>query len=146
MAKITEVVSRPKLTKEQANEIANLINFATGTWVFGHSETRMIVEAIRHKYNVLNLTDVYQEDYYDVLEFVETVKIQMMKITVIINDFKQHAFKQCIMGGAPLTTAIAKKYRQQLDALPPVINWAQMMQALETAKAAGKKAVEVSHV
>lgn len=114
--------------------------------MFNGDEVRMIKEAIRHQFNIHTLEDLDQDLFYDVLDFAERVQIQIMKATVIINDFKQHAFKQCIMGGAPLTTAIAKKYRQQLDALPPVINWAQMMQALETAKAAGKKAVEVSHV
>ncbi len=134
-----------KITPQQVQEISRLIALCN-TWVFNGDEVRMIKEAIRHQFNIHTLEDLDQDLFYDVLDFAERVQIQIMKATVIINDFKQHAFKQCIMGGAPLTTAIAKKYRQQLDALPPVINWAQMMQALETAKAAGKKAVEVSHV
>lgn len=134
-----------KITPQQVQEISRLIALCN-TWVFNGDEVRMIKEAIRHQFNIHALEDLDQDLFYDVLDFAERVQIQIMKATVIINDFKQHAFKQCIMGGAPLTTAIAKKYRQQLDALPPVINWAQMMQALETAKAAGKKAVEVSHV
>lgn len=134
-----------KITPQQVQEISRLIALCN-TWVFNGDEVRMIKEAIRHQFNIHTLEDLDQDLFYDVLDFAERVQMQIMKATVIINDFKQHAFKQCIMGGAPLTTAIAKKYRQQLDALPPVINWAQMMQALETAKAAGKKAVEVSHV
>lgn len=134
-----------KITPQQVQEISRLIALCN-TWVFNGDEVRMIKEAIRHQFNIHVLEDLDQDLFYDVLDFAERVQMQIMKATVIINDFKQHAFKQCIMGGAPLTTAIAKKYRQQLDALPPVINWAQMMQALETAKAAGKKAVEVSHV
>lgn len=134
-----------KITPQQVQEISRLIVLCN-TWVFNGDEVRMIKEAIRHQFNIHALEDLDQDLFYDVLDFAERVQMQIMKATVIINDFKQHAFKQCIMGGAPLTTAIAKKYRQQLDALPPVINWAQMMQALETAKAAGKKAVEVSHV
>lgn len=134
-----------KITQQQVQEISRLIAMCN-TWAFDGDEVRMIKEAIRHQFNIHTLEDLDQDLFYDVLDFAERVQIQIMKATVIINDFKQHAFKQCIMGGAPLTTAIAKKYRQQLDALPPVINWAQMMQALETAKAAGKKAVEVSHV
>ncbi|MCL5796161.1 MAG: hypothetical protein M1579_01505 [Gammaproteobacteria bacterium] len=134
-----------KITPQQVQEISRLIALCN-TWVFNGDEVRMIKEAIRHQFNIHALEDLDQDLFYDVLDFAERVQMQIMKATVIINDFKQHAFKQCIMGGAPLTTAIAKKYRQQLDALPPVINWAQMMQALETAKAAGKKAVEVSHV
>jgi hypothetical protein len=134
-----------KITPQQVQEISRLIALCN-TWVFNGDEVRMIKEAIRHQFNIHTLEDLDQDLFYDVLDFAERVQIQIMKSTVIINDFKQHAFKQCIMGGAPLTTAIAKKYRQQLDALPPVINWAQMMQALATAKAAGKKAVEVSHV
>lgn len=134
-----------KITPQQVQEIYRLIALCN-TWVFNGDEVRMIKEAIRHQFNIHALEDLDQDLFYDVLDFAERVQMQIMKATVIINDFKQHAFKQCIMGGAPLTTAIAKKYRQQLDALPPVINWAQMMQALETAKAAGKKAVEVSHV
>lgn len=135
-----------KITQQQVQELANLIHFSTATWVFSGSETRMVQEAIRQRFNIQTLTDLEQDDFYDVLEFVETVKIQMMKITVIINDFKQHSFKQCVLGGAPLTTAIARKYRQQLDALPPIINWAQMVKDLDTAKAAAKAAMEVSHV
>lgn len=134
-----------KITPQQVQEISRLIALCN-TWVFNGDEVRMIKEAIRHQFNIHTLEDLDQDLFYDVLDFAERVQMQIMKATVIINDFKQHAFKQCIMGGAPLTTAIAKKYRQQLDALPPIINWAQMMQALETAKAAGKKAVEVSHV
>jgi len=134
-----------KITPQQVQEISRLIAICN-TWVFNGDEVRMIKEAIRHQFNIHTLEDLDQDLFYDVLDFAERVQMQIMKATVIINDFKQHAFKQCIMGGAPLTTAIAKKYRQQLDELPPVINWAQMMQALETAKAAGKKAVEVSHV
>lgn len=134
-----------KITPQQVQEISRLIALCN-TWVFNGDEVRMIKEAIRHQFNIHALEELDQDLFYDVLDFAERVQMQIMKSTVIINDFKQHAFKQCIMGGAPLTTAIAKKYRQQLDALPPVINWAQMMQALETAKAAGKKAVEVSHV
>mgnify|MGYP004704271207 CR=1 FL=1 len=127
-----------KITPQQVQEITRLISLCN-TWVFNGDEVRMIKEAIRHQFNIHTLEDLDQDLFYDVLDFAERVQMQIMKATVIINDFKQHAFKQCIMGGAPLTTAIAKKYRQQLDALPPVINWAQMMQALETAKAAGKK-------
>ena len=134
-----------KITPQQVQEISRLIALCN-TWVFNGDEVRMIKEAIRHQFNIHTLEELDQDLFYDVLDFAERVQMQIMKATVIINDFKQHAFKQCIMGGAPLTTAIAKKYRQQLDALPPVINWAKMMQALETAKAAGKKAVEVSHV
>lgn len=134
-----------KITPQQVQEISRLIALCN-TWVFNGDEVRMIKEAIRHQFNIHTLEDLDQDLFYDVLDFAERVQMQIMKATVIINDFKQHAFKQCIMGGAPLTTSIAKKYRQQLDALPPVINWAKMMQALETAKAAGKKAVEVSHV
>lgn len=134
-----------KITADQAQQISRLIAMCN-TWAFDGDEVRMIKEAIRHQFNIHALEDLDQDLFYDVLDFAERVQMQIMKATVIINDFKQHAFKQCIMGGAPLTTAIAKKYRQQLDALPPVINWAQMMQAIETAKAAGKKAVEVSHV
>ena len=133
-----------KITPQQVQEISRLIALCN-TWVFNGDEVRMIKEAIRHQFNIHTLEELDQDLFYDVLDFAERVQMQIMKATVIINDFKQHAFKQCIMGGAPLTTAIAKKYRQQLDALPPVINWAKMMQALETAKAAGKKAVEVSH-
>ena len=134
-----------KITPQQVQEISRLIALCN-TWVFNGDEVRMIKEAIRHKFNIHALEDLDQDLFYDVLDFAERVQMQIMKATVIINDFKQHAFKQCIMGGAPLTTAIAKKYRQQLDALPPVINWAQMMQDLETAKQAAKAALEAAHV
>lgn len=134
-----------KITPQQVQEISRLIALCN-TLVFNGDEVRMIKEAIRHQFNIHTLEDLDQDLFYDVLDFAERVQMQVMKATVIINDFKQHAFKQCILGGAPFTTAIARKYREQLDTLPPIINWAQMVQDLDTAKQAGKKAVEVSHV
>jgi hypothetical protein len=69
--------------------------------------------------------------------------MQVMKITVVINDLKEHSFRQCILGGAPLTSIMVRKYRAQLDDLPPIINWAQMQADLDTAKKAAKAALEV---
>lgn len=135
-----------KITQQQVQELSHVIGNCTNTWVFGNDETRMVKEAIRHQFNITNLEELEDDQFYDLLDFAERVQMQVTKATVIINDFKQHAFKQCIIGGAPFTASIAKKYRQQLDALPPVVNWAQMVQDLDNAKAAGKKAVEVSHV
>lgn len=134
-----------KISPQQVQELSRLISLCH-TWVFNGDEVRMLKEAIRQQFNIQRLEDLNDDQFYEVLDFAERVQMQVMKATVIINDFKQHAFKQCILGGAPFTTAIARKYREQLDILPPIINWAQMVQDLDTAKQAAKAALEVSHV
>ncbi len=134
-----------KITAQQVQELSRLLNMCN-TWAFNDADNRIIKEAIRHNFNIQRLDDLESDQFYDVLDFAERVQMQVMKVTAIINDFKQHAFKQCIMGGAPFTSGIARRYREQFDELPPVVNWAQMVKDLDTAKKAAKAALEAAHV
>lgn len=134
-----------KITPAQVTELKNLLQFSCTSWVFSSSDTRKVVEALKHQFNIVNLADIDEDQYYEVLDFIEVVRMRVMKITVVINDLKEHSFRQCILGGAPLTGILVRKYRAQLDELPPIINWAQMQVDLDTAKQAAKAALEVSH-
>ncbi len=134
-----------KITTAQVTELKNLLHHSCTSWVFSSADTRKIVEALKHQFNIVNLADIDEDQYYEVMDFIDTVRMQIMKITVVINDLKEHSFRQCILGGAPLTGILVRKYRAQLDDLPPIINWAQMQADLDTVKKAAKAALEVSH-
>ncbi len=135
-----------KITAQQVAEIKNLLKFSCASWVFSSSDMNKVYETIKHQFNVATIGDLDEDQYYEVLEYLETVRMQVMKITVILNDLKEHSFRHCLLGGAPLTSIIVRKYRAQLDELPPVVNWAKMVQDLDTAKQAAKAALEAAHV
>ncbi len=139
-----------KISARQVAEIKNIIGFWCKTWVFCSSDIKKLYEAVKHKFNVVSIDDIEADQYSEVLEFLTLIQSQMTSITKIMSDFKDYSFSECILGGAPLTVSTIRKYRSQLDELPPLINWAQMVQDLDTgkqaAKQAAKAALEAAHV
>jgi hypothetical protein len=138
-------MSEKLISSQQAQEIGLMLNRSLCSWIFTSNDTTKIHDALKLKFNIANINQLKESQYYEALELIELIKIRMLKVTAIISDFKTHALRDNLLGSAPLPTAIVKQYRAQLDELPPIINWAQMVQDLETAKQAGKQALEVCH-
>ena len=115
-------------------------------WCYDSGDKRAFVNAIRIKFNVRNISELPAEDFSSIMSLIYELMNRSFMLLKILGEFKQYAIKEVVMGGAPFTQTVINDYKKQFDALPKAINWAQMVQDIDTAKQAGKAALAVDHV
>ncbi len=122
--------AEPTINSKQYHELSNTIGQIMLAWCFDNGDREKVVNSIRLTFNVQHLKDLPASRFEEAMALAHKTKDMAYECLIAMNEFKEAMIKEVVMGGAPHTGIIVRKYKQKFGAMPKQINWVEMSKAV----------------
>lgn len=123
--------TEPTISRAQYFELTEAVNKALRGWCFDNGDREKVINNIRLTFNLKSLKDLPASQFNAAMALAEKTARMANECLIAMNDFKEAMMREVVMGGAPHTSSITRKYKAKFGSMPKQINWVEMAKALE---------------
>lgn len=123
-------MAEPTISHTQYFQLSEMINKAMRGWCFDNGDREKVINNIRLTFNLKSLKDLPASQFNLAMALAEKTASMANECLVAMNDFKEAMMREVVMGGAPHTSSITRKYKAKFGSMPKQINWVEMQKAI----------------
>lgn len=123
--------AEPTISRAQYFQLTEAVNKALRGWCFDNGDREKVINNIRLTFNLKSLKDLPASQFNAAMALAEKTARMANECLIAMNDFKEAMMREVVMGGAPHTSSITRKYKAKFGTMPKQINWVEMAKALE---------------
>lgn len=124
-------MAEPTISRAQYFQLTEAVNKALRGWCFDNGDREKVINNIRLTFNLKSLKDLPASQFNLAMALAEKTAKMANECLIAMNDFKEDMMREVVMGGAPHTSSITRKYKAKFGTMPKQINWVEMAKALE---------------